>query len=457
MLDAIRADNTGPTLSTRNLAILHTAIYDAVNSVARTHQPYRVALEAPAQTSIPAAAAAAGRSVLRVLYPTFNARTETVFGEMVAGLVLDEGLTNGLALGDAVALDALSARASDGSSTQVPYIPSAEPGQWLRTPPFYRPPLDPHWRYVELFCPEDMEPYVAPGAPPLDSDEYARDWNEVRMIGGLDSPVRSAEQSEIAVFWSDFSYTAMPPGHWHEIAATIATDRGDTLITTARLLALMSLVQADAAIVCWEGKYRFNFWRPVTAIWRADEDGNPLTEADETWEALLPAPNFPEYPSGHSTFSKAGAQILTSFYGTDAITFTAWSDSLPGVTRTYESLAACADEVGLSRIYGGFHFQFANRDGKASGKHVADFVAANYLLPISSLPFLRLEGFVGTQPVLRVHGEVGREYELQASPDFSSWTAVTVVVGQPGGVSLQDSHPSPTGSRFYRLVALGSW
>ena len=456
MLDAIRLDDTGPTLGSRNLAILHAAIYDAVNSVERTHQPYRLELDAPLGTSAAAAAVAAGYEVMLALYPPLRARTDALYESCVATAPANEALTNGLALGQAVAREMLAWRSADGSSTDVPYSPSDAPGQWRRTPPFFRPPLTPQWRYVTLFCLTDIEPFVAPGPPPMDSADYAESFNQVKAIGEKNSTIRTAEQSEIAAFWSDFSYTLMPPGHWHEIAAVIARQRHNSLAETARLFALISLAQADAAIVCWEAKYRFNLWRPVTAIQRADEDGNPATEKDARWEQFLPSPPFPEYPSGHSTFSKASAQVITHFYGTDEISFSAASDTLPGVTRSFTSLAVCADEVGMSRIYGGFHFMFANRDGKASGQKVGDYVARNFLLPNDHLPLVLLENLTPGTPLLRVQGHLGVRCVLEASPDLAHWQAISTNVSVAGGVVIADTPAVDRVMRFYRAVEPGA-
>jgi hypothetical protein len=450
MMAGIRLDNTGPTLSTRNLAILHLAVYDAVTTIARTHQPYQVqAVPAPG-SSLEAAAASAGYEVLKVLYPGVRARSEETFQTWLSGAPKDLSVTNGLAFGRSVALATLALRAADGAATEVPYIPSNHPGQWRRTPPFFRPPLTPHWRYVQPFAVPDIDAFV-PGPPPaLDSAEYARDLNEVKAIGARNSAIRTDEQSLIAVFWSDFSYTAMPPGHWHEIAATIARDRGTGLADTARLMALLSLAQADAAIVCWEAKYRYNLWRPVTAIQRADEDGNPETEADPGWVHYLAAPPFPAYTSGHSTFSKASAEVLAAFYGTDEITFTATSDSLPGVFRSYQSLAACADEVGMSRIYGGIHYAFDNVLGKACGAQVARYVVANFLLPEEALPLAWIEGVTPATVEVRVHGHVGRSCVLEASTNLRDWSAVARATAAPGGMIVGDPRDG-AGMRFYRV------
>jgi hypothetical protein len=450
MLDAIRAGNTGPTLGSRNLAILNLAIYDAVAAITRTHQPYRGAVEAPAGAALEAAVAAAGREVMLALYPSFQPRTTGLFARQAESFSAGDATTHGLAVGQAVAQHLLTERVADGSNTQVPYIPSAEPGQWRRTPPYYRPPLDPHWRYVDLFALPEVETFLPPPPPALTSAQYAEDLNEVKLLGRRESTARTAEQSQIAVFWSDFSYTATPPGHWHEIAAAIATERALPVTETARLLALLSLAQADAAIVCWETKYRYNLWRPVTAIWRADEDGNPDTAADPAWMHFLSAPPFPEYTSGHSTFSKTSAQVLTHFFGTDALTFTARSDSLPGVTRTFHSLAACADEIGMSRIYGGIHFQFANREGKRSGARIADFVSANYFLENTALPRLSLEMLGPAGARVRIHGHIGRTCVLEASSDLRHWTAIATNIAVAGGCVVNDPTAAPI--RFYRVT-----
>ena len=163
------------------------------------------------------------------------------------------------------------------------------------------------------------------------------------------------------------------------------------------------------------------------------------------------SPNFPEYPSGHSTFSKASAQVLTRFFETDAIAITVRSDSLPGVTRHFESLAACADEIGMSRIYGGIHFQFSNRDGKASGLKIAEAICSNYLLPVSSLPDLRIEGLEAGRARLRVHGLFAQEYAVEASSDLTTWSEIALVIGTPGGTVYYDQPDGPAPHRFYRV------
>jgi hypothetical protein len=451
MLDAVRVDNTGPTLSTRNLAILNAACHDGVQSVVRTHQPYRFLLDADPDLPLEGVVASAAFEVMYHLYPTLRAWSDQLYAEQLDRLADTDVLIHALALGRDVAFRVLHARAADGSNTEVPYIPSDEPGAWRRTPPFFRPPFTPHWRYVLPFCVPDLEPFV-PGPPPaLDSPEYARDLNEVKLIGGVNSSIRTPEQSEIAVFWSDFSYTAMPPGHWNEIAGGIVRDRATPLADAARLLAYVSLAQADSAIACWEAKYRYNLWRPVTAIRRADEDNNPLTQPDPDWNHYLASPPFPAYTSGHSSFSRAAAQALTRFYGTDAITFTVRSDSLPGVLRSYVSLDACADEVGMSRIYGGIHYRFDNKDGQRSGRAVANYIGDHFLLPNIQLPLLRLVGIHNGEIQWRAHGRFGDSLLVESSGNLLDWQPVATLTAIPGGAPLALEPSGSVRAAFYRI------
>lgn len=216
------------------------------------------------------------------------------------------------------------------------------------------------------------------GPPPLTSRRYAADFNQVKELGAIDSRTRTAEPSLIARFWSDFSYTATPPGHWNQIAAIIAESRGSTLAQNARLFALLNIVMADAGILCWDAKCLYDFWRLITAIRAADTDENPGTEPDPDWNSFLSAPPFPEYTSGHSTFSKAASVVIGLFFGADDIPFTVGNDTLPVISRSYSSLAAAADECGMSRICGRHPFPLREQRwqsfrGGACGLHQPEF------------------------------------------------------------------------------------
>jgi len=456
LLDAIRTDTSNPPLASRHLAMLSTSLFDSINAIHPTHQSY---LSPPPflpdehdeflpEPSREAAILGAGRELMLALHPGFRGRIEALANRQRAALGANPGVDRGLDLGRTVTTRMLAARSDDGSNTEIPYIPSDKPGQWRRTPPFARPPLSPHWGRVRLFCLPGLEAFRSPPPPALESPEYAAALNEVRRLGGRSSAARTAEQTEIAKFWSDFSYTAMPPGHWTEIAAGIAVERRLSLADSARLLALVDLSQADAAIVCWDIKYRWNLWRPVTAIRRAGEDGNPDTGADPDWDHLLPAPPFPAYTSGHSTFSAAAAEVLRGFFGTDAVAFTAHSDTLTNITRHFTSLAACADEVGMSRIYGGIHFPFDNTEGKRCGERIGRQVVEHYLLPLQSLPRLVPEASGSATPQLRAHGPPGQPLRVESSADGNHWVPHTHGLGRPGGLAVETV---PGG--FYRVVS----
>jgi len=405
----------------------------------------------PAQpVSTDAAVYGAAHAVLVILHPQSRGAFDLEYQAFLNSTPATSARANGLALGNLIGLLTVDSRSGDGATTQVPYIPSEAPGHWRRTPPDYRPPLDPHWRYVDAFCLPDLEPYVVPPPPDLASPAYADEVHQVHSLGALLGSTRTPEQSQIAVFWSDFNYTATPPGHWQEIATGLSTNFGLSLAENARLSALLSLAQADAAIVTWEGKYRHNFWRPITAIHRADEDSNAATLPDTNWNSYLTSPPFPEYPSGHSSFSRASATVLAAYYGTDTLSFDATSDSLPGIVRSFTSLSACADEVGMSRIYGGIHFMSANVAGKASGAEVGRYVVENFLLPNDQLPLLRWEKVAGGPLQLRVHGYIGSTCVVEASPDLHNWNGVFTNIAVVGGFTYAPSL-SAMGGRFFRI------
>jgi membrane-associated phospholipid phosphatase len=217
----------------------------------------------------------------------------------------------------------------------------------------------------------------------LTSTDYADAFNEVKSLGSASSTTRTADQTQIALFWKDAAGTAYAFGHWNKIAEGVSAAQGLSLVDDARLFALLNIATADALIASWDAKYTYNFWRPVTAIrFPGDNSLNPATVSDPTWTPLIVTPNFPSYMSAHSTVSSAAATVLTSLFGPD-YAFTTGSDGLPGVTRSYSSFDAAAAEAGQSRIYGGIHFQFDNRAGLATGSALGQFVFQNFLTPVS--------------------------------------------------------------------------
>jgi len=379
MLDAIRAQTTPPCLAARNLAVMHVAIYDAVNAIDRTHEPYRFRCDAQKEASVEAAAISAAHRVATTLFPSHTSRFDSLRTNLLASLPEGSPKENGLILGRQAADAILTWRRADGSSTLETYIPRDGPGEWRRTPPFFRPPELTHWGKVTPFAMTNASQFRPPAPPALCSRAYEEDVNEVKRLGGANSTERTAAQTRIAQFWSDFSYTMTPPGHWNVIAQDVAKQKKLSLAENARLFALLNIALADAAIVAWDAKYSYNRWRPFTAIRQADLDGNSDTEKDPEWKSLLITPAFPEYISGHSTFSGAAAAVLTEFFGTDAVHFEVTSDSMPGVVRSYDSFAEAAAEIGRSRIYGGIHFRSADVEGRKAGTALGRYVVERFL------------------------------------------------------------------------------
>lgn len=235
-----------------------------------------------------------------------------------------------------------------------------------------------------------------PVAPPtLDSPEYAADFNQVKDLGRIDSATRTADQSEIALIWAANAGTVTPPGQFNQIAQQVVNNNGLGLAEKARTFAMLGITVADAAIVSWDAKYAYDFWRPVTAIHEADIDGNAATDQDTSWLPFLPTPPFQTYTSGHSTFSGSSGELLALLFG-DAQNFTLES---VGLSRDFTSLTAAADEAGISRIYGGIHFNFDNTAGKSSGRNLANYVYSNFLqVPApTSAGLLALGGLVATR------------------------------------------------------------
>ncbi len=271
----------------------------------------------------------------------------------------------------------------DGATDTVPVPPSTEPGEWAPTPPAFAPYLLPQWAFLTPFAMTDPAQFRPPGPPALNTAEWSADYQLTQQYGSVNSVARTPDQSEIALFWADGAGTETPPGHWNHIATDLARTQGLSLEQNARLLALLNLALADAAIGAWDAKYHYNWWRPVTAIRAGDTDGNDATDADPTWTPYLVTPPFPEHTSGHSTFSGAAAAVLARFWGTDDVSFSTGSDFLPGVSRSFPSFSSAADEAGMSRIYGGIHFMSANIHGLAAGADIGNWVFDHAMRPRS--------------------------------------------------------------------------
>ena len=380
-LDAIRADRTAPPMASRNLAILHAAIYDAVNGISRTHQAYFVDSAVAASASLAAAASAAAHTVLISLFPAHAADFDDLHTATLGAIPDGPQKDMGVKCGDAVAEQILAWRAGDGTDATVAPPEGSGPGEWVPTPPAFAAYLLPQWGDCTPFAMVDHSQFRPPGPPSLESAKWAADYNEVKALGAETGSTRTPDQTEIAQFWADGAGTETPPGHWNHIAQDVGAAQGNTLEQNARLFALLNIAMADAGICAWDAKYTYHNWRPVTAIRNGDTDGNPATEPDPAWSSYIETPPFPDYVSGHSTFSSTAATVLALFYGTDTISFTTGSDFLPGVFRSFSSFSAAASEAADSRVYGGIHFRFASDDGLAAGLRIGERTFTRYLQP----------------------------------------------------------------------------
>jgi membrane-associated phospholipid phosphatase len=378
-LHAVGQARVPPPVASRALAITQAAVYDAVDAIDQSFEPYHAHVEASSGASLEAAAAQAAHDALVGLFPAQAATFDAALAADLVGIPPGRA-RQGTDVGREVARQILAWRSTDGSTAVVPYTPGTDPGDWQPTPPAFLPALLPQWRYVTPFAMTSGSQFRPDAPPALDSAEYAAAFNEVKDLGSATSTSRTAEQTQIARFWNDGLGTAFAQGYWNRIAQTVATEQGLGLVEDARLFALLNIATADAGIACWDAKYTYNLWRPVTAIRAADTDGNADTAADATWTPLLTTPNFPSYTSAHSTVSAAAAGVLAALFG-DSYHFTVTADGLPGVTRSFDSFAAAAAEAGRSRVYGGIHYFFDSTAGLAAGARVADYVVGGFLKP----------------------------------------------------------------------------
>jgi hypothetical protein len=370
LLEILRTPGAQPPTvhPTRSLAIMHAAIYDAVNAIDRTHSPYLVDIKVSRQVSQAAAAAAAAHRVLIELYPERQEMLDARLAQSLAQIPEGRRKRLGLRLGRIVAQRLLALRSDDGSDARpIPYEPGKGPGDYQLTPPNFVQPVFTHWPQVTPFTLTSADQFC-PGPPPeLTSDTYMAALREVKELGDINSATRSADQTEIARFW-----VAPIQNYWNEIAQTAALAQDLTPAQSARLFALLNLTFADSVIAFYDAKYTYHFWRPVTAIRAADPDWLPLTTT---------TPADPSYPGAHSVISAGGAAVLSAFFGHDDVRFIVRSEALPGVERSFTSFTAAVEEVGLSRIYAGVHFRFDHTSAQQLGGDIADYVLQNFLVP----------------------------------------------------------------------------
>ncbi|MGH9460189.1 MAG: phosphatase PAP2 family protein [Vicinamibacteria bacterium] len=414
----IFGEQFGPGRASRAMAIVHIAVFDAVNAIAGGYRSYTDLPRVGSPTSMNAAIAQAAHDTLVALFPSQTATFDQRLAEDLD--LIDDGpaKTEGIDLGRRAAARILALRTDDGSEHDEPqvgvqFITSNDPGKWRQDPVSQLPPaLGAYWDQVTPFVLRSADQFRVPPPPALTSRRYAKAFNEVKRLGGdgvLTPTLRNEDQTVAGIYWAYDGTPSLcaPPRLYNQITLQIADQMGSNVVELARLLALVNVAMADAGIAIWESKYFYEHWRPVTGIREADEgtgptgagDGNRATVGDLTFTPLgapasqtsLPnfTPPFPAYPSGHAGFGGALFQILRNFYRTDRIAFTFVSDEFNGVTRdhsgnvrplvprSFRSLAQAEQENGQSRIYLGIHWSYDKTAGIAQGRRVANYVFRN--------------------------------------------------------------------------------
>jgi hypothetical protein len=328
-----------------------------------------------------AAVAAAAHDVLVALYPAQAAALDQQYADYLGAIPgHHEGKLNGIAVGQQTAAGILALRANDGRNAGPAWTPPPPgPGIWQPTPPGFLPAATPWIRSVTPWTMTSPSQFRVPPPPPLDSDVWLHDYDETKAYGGAISSARTPEQTDLAEFIGGVGVS--PLLQWHGTWRGIATDQELSVLGAARLFAMLSAASSDAFIGCWDSKYQYAFWRPVTAI-RAG-GGNPDLIADPTWIGVVITPNHPEYPAAHSCFSGSVVEVLTAYFGSDELHFT-MSSPAPGLlqpVRSYDRFSQALTDIDNARIYGGMHFRNSTAFGSELGKRVARQTVEHFFLP----------------------------------------------------------------------------
>jgi hypothetical protein len=373
------------------MGIVHAAIYDVAVAIEGGYQPYAITIDASSDTSPAAAIATAvhhtlvgsadiGLSGLQpglALTPAQQATLDAEYSEYINAIPEGAAKANGVWLGQQVAIAILLHRENDGRDANPTLAdlnpPPAGAGVWERNHGSPLPPVLglrlPGIRPLALASAAQFRP---DGPNLLTSEEYTEDFNQVKELGRSDSTIRTPDQTDEALFWTDHDLR-----QWNDGMLDLAAARGLDLVQAARMLAMAHVSGGDAMIACFDAKYSFWFWRPYPAIPRADADGNSATIADSTWQPLGATPNFPEYPSAHACHSSAMAHALAAFFGTDRVPF-ALNSRITGKTRTYSRFSDVVKDVDLARVLVGFHFRNSDQQGSSLGRKVGRYVVGHF-------------------------------------------------------------------------------
>lgn len=371
----------------RAFAIMHIAMFDAVNSVADAYTPYRVQVPGARGASQQVAAAQAAHDVLSALFPAQQSTFGAALTRSQAGI--PSGLAEqGKVIGSRVAQEVLRWRQADGWPAAI--TPDVEhplppfPGLYQRTPPANGAPTFTFYRNATPFALQSSTQFLPPSPPVITSARYAEDFNETKALGAVNSGTRTPAQTLLAQIVHGVNTSTSPVMVWNNVAAEVARSRGLSIIDAARLFALLNVSFNDGIQTSFTSKFVYNMWRPVTAIRLADQDMNDATVADANWLPLLPTPPYPSYAGNMACLAFASARTLSLAFGRDDIPLSVtWNRTmgLPSETLAFTGFSHLAEQMAISRVYGGIHFKFdADASKQVCGK-VAEYVDSNFMRP----------------------------------------------------------------------------
>jgi hypothetical protein len=366
-----------PHVSAVSLAMVHGAVYDAVNAIDGGREGYLLSarLATPSDSKEAAAATAAYR-VLAQLVPAQQTPLASQYAASLAGIPDGAAKTRGIAVGEAAAAAMLAARSEDGRGGPFRFVTGSAAGAWRPGLPAFASDPNAWIKDIRPFLIRSSSQFRSNGPLPLTSRAYARDFDEVKSVGALASSTRSADQTLASRYWNEH-----PTNTWSRIFRTLAAQENLSMVDSARLFAELYLTAADSFISVWEDKAHYSYWRPITAIREAAADGNPRTEPDAEWLPLIPTPPYPDHPSGHTGLSGSIVATLQQFFRTDRI---AWTDTNNGgLTRSFTRFSEAIDEIVDVRVWSGIHFRTADEQGRRIGEQVARWREHRYFQPAS--------------------------------------------------------------------------
>lgn len=368
-----------PALRARSATIMQVAVFEAVNSIVGDYEPYLGMLTAPPGASPEAAAIAAAHRVLIGLHPGQAASLDAERAASLAAVPDGPAKDSGIAVGEEAARAMLAKRAGDGIDTDIVYVPGTLPGKYRPTPPDFTPAFRPGLGQVTPFAIESGAQFRVPPPPSLRGRRYTRDYNEVKKVGDVYNSHRPKDRADVARFYHVNDALQI----YYSAARQASEQQGKTLSQNARIFALLGMAIFDAAVACFDSKFFYDYWRPVTAIQLGASDGNRKTDADANWAAFVVfTPPFPSYPSAHASLSGAGRRVLERMYGKDGHAITLASPLVPDVVLHYTSWKQITDDIDDARIFGGVHYRFDQEEGARQGKRVGRHVLRHWLRPV---------------------------------------------------------------------------